>query len=148
MWSQDFVSDEVRRAAHLQYITLIGFIEAIARLVCFVQLPTLAEMEEYSCSSIEEIYAKVEGGELQVEVLRGGVDKAPDWRVEDGSSASIGESLDTLLRFIVCRMDRDGDRDIDEAELMRTRKERQERRKKQAEAQMRAKLDFEMHKHA
>lgn len=144
-WSQDFVSDEIVRGAQLQYLQFVGFLEAICRLVCFVQLPTAEELEAYGCVSIEELYEKVQAQQLQPEVLRGALDKAPKWHVEDASSASIADQLDMLLRFIILRMDQDGDRNIDEEELMRMRKERQQKRDKQAKAALRAKQDYELH---
>ena len=147
-WSQELVSDEIRRTGQLQHMTYIGFLEGLCRLLCFVQLPTAEEMEAYGCASIEELYQKVDSKHLQPEVLRGALDKAPNWRVEEGSSASITEQLDTLLRFIILRMDQDGDRNIDEEELMRMRKERQQKRDKQAKAAMRAKQDYELHARA
>ena len=45
----------------------------------------------------------------------------------------------------LARIDRDGDNDIDEEELLRTRQEKKEKRDRLAEKAARAKQDYELH---
>jgi len=129
LWSQDFVSDEISRSEHLQHLSFVGFIEAVVRLVCFVQLPARPELAFFNCNTIEELYARVyREHEVEKAALCGSV--KPDWRVEDSSNASIKEQLEILLGFIGCRYGKD----MTLESLRQLRTELKEQRDRQSQA--------------
>lgn len=86
-------------------------------------MPTQSDLASYSCDSFEELYARVyKKRALPKDVLRGPVDKALDWRVEDGSTSPIAEQLDALLRLVACRL-----QVVSESGVRRLKSSRQER---------------------
>jgi len=148
VWSQDFVSDEIRRSQSLQTLSFVGFLEAIARLTLFIQLPTRADLESHNLSTLEELYEGIEKGEFPLEELRGQVGHEPNWQTEESSSASLAEPLDMLIRLISCRLDKDGDHTVDVEELKRSKADRQAKRQRQAKAALTAKLQYDREQEA
>uniref|UniRef100_A0A7S3AQD0 Uncharacterized protein n=1 Tax=Haptolina ericina TaxID=156174 RepID=A0A7S3AQD0_9EUKA len=143
VWSQDFVTDEILRGHSQQVINFVGFVEALARLTCFIRLPDKQSLASYNMSSFEELYAAVERGDVDAEALHPGGDvDTVDWQSKIRSVEPLGEPLDMLLRLVTCRLDTNHDMDIDEEELKISRAYRRAVRAKKAEERMEAQRHY------
>merc|ERR1712087_553700 len=61
VWSQMFVTDEIKRREKMMNLTFEGFIEALARITCFKALPTSMEVVGRNCGSIAEFMSQLIG---------------------------------------------------------------------------------------
>ena len=75
IWSQPFVTDEVKRRLKLTHLTFVDFLEALARACTFKPLPTEAELRECKALTVPHFYQQ--GGSAML--------KGIDWRDEERS---------------------------------------------------------------
>ena len=54
IWSQPYTTDEVKRREKLIHLGFLGFLEALARLVCFKPMPTPAQVAESNAGSASQ----------------------------------------------------------------------------------------------
>jgi len=105
IWSQTFVSDEIKRREKMIHCMHVDFFEALARICCFKALPTDAQMEKVGATTCKQYFdAVAEGlveGEDRLKVL--------NYEEEEASEEDLAIPLEKLLNLIFERFDRDGD---------------------------------------
>jgi len=111
IWSQPFVSDELKRRHKLIGLQYVDFLEAIARLCTMMRLPSVPDLLHYQCASYKEFYDQVEAGHTTGDAIQGdlGGEVGDDillrhWQVAETSTTPLGEVLDLLLQLMIDRL--------------------------------------------
>jgi len=118
VWSQTFVTDEIKRREKMIHLTFTDFLEALARLCTFKPLPTselLGAMGVFSCATYFE-----KAKELNTTI--DGIDEALvlpplDWTAEEVSTSALGPTLEMLILLILERLDANCDGIVTRKEL-------------------------------
>lgn len=112
VWSQPFVTDEVKRRLKLTHLTFVDFLEALARTCTFKPLPTDAELRACKAHSVPHFYQQ--GGSNLL--------KAIDWREEERAErGALGPSLNMLIDLMTDALDCNHDGVVTKAELKKSR---------------------------
>jgi len=124
VWSQAFVSDELKRRQELTQATFVDFLEMLARLCTFVSLPTPEVLEKYGAKSAMEFYNAIDSGHHEGSVLLHDW-REVDWRSEEVSTDSLAPDLTMLIELILDRLDDNGNGRVDRRDLERRRRKTQ-----------------------
>ena len=62
MWSQAFVSDELKRRHQLTTCSFVDFLEIMGRLTTFMRMPEPEVLEKYECKTAKEFYDQIASG--------------------------------------------------------------------------------------
>jgi len=132
MWSQSFVSDELKRRQAFVSATYVDFLEIIGRMCTFLDMPTREMLVSYGARSAKEFYdhiiqGKHDGGVLNktsVTMLGESEELAKTgyyWKSEEASDELLEDNLEMLITLILDRLDDGGDGFIDRADLAKRR---------------------------
>ncbi len=118
VWSQTFVSDELKRRSKLASATYVDFVEALGRLCTFKPLPSRALLAQYGASSAHEFYAAMEAGEHLGSVLVKTGHLAPvSWEEQESCAEPLDEPLGVLIELLLDRLDTDADGTVTRREM-------------------------------
>ena len=135
MWSQAFVSDELKRRHQLTTCSFVDFLEIMGRLTTFMRMPEPEVLEKYECKTAKEFYDQiatgVHEGSVMVKTTEGPGQRqkslddlvhAFHWYDEEVLLESIDDSLEMLVSLILDRLDESGDGKIERADLVQRRR--------------------------
>ena len=134
MWSQMFVSDELKRRNQLTTATFVDFLEMLGRMCTFMHLPERELLVKYECKSPKDFYDGVASGQHEgsalVKTTMGpgtgasgrGTSNDYIWQDEEASSEPLANDLETLIILILDRLDDGGDGKIQKSDLEARRK--------------------------
>jgi len=113
IWSQTFVSDEIKRREKLINMTFVDFLEALCRLCCFKALPTPVQLRKAGVRTVKQFFDADAAGDIPT------ADKlAPlDYVAEETRREPLYPTLERLLSLIFDRFDDNGSGKITKEDL-------------------------------
>jgi len=131
MWSQMFVSDELKRRHEFVSANYTDFLEMLGRMCTFMDLPTKELLDKYGAKSAKEFYDKQNTGEHDGVVLGKSKSIMGDdedvakmgfyWKTEESSEVPLEGSLEMLIILMLDRLDESGDGQVDRMDLLMRR---------------------------
>ena len=113
IWSQPFVTDEVKRRMQMTNLSFVDFLEAVARLCTFKPMPTDELLKECRALTVPHFFQQASVGLHAGSGLLG----ALDWREEERSQASLREPLEKLISLLTDALDCNHDGVVTKTEL-------------------------------
>ena len=128
VWSQTFVSDELKRRHKLTRLTYIDFCEALGRVCTRHPLPTTEILAKYGSRTAKQFFDEIAAGKHEGGVLieKRGTEMSFDR--EETSDQPLAPWLEMLLSLILDRLDSNHDGKIDKKELDKRRRQRARQR--------------------
>jgi hypothetical protein len=112
IWAQAYVTDEVKRREKLIHLNFLGFLEAVARLICFKPMPAMDDIMEANAGSASQYFQMMRDGLIDApHPLK------PSWQEEECSEAPLAPQLDLLIGLLLDRIDENGDGIVTRQEL-------------------------------
>lgn len=139
VWSQPFVTDEIKRREKMQHLSYVDFLEAMCRILSFKPLPTSELLKQHSSRSCAHFFVQEEQGVHEGRKL---LRRPFDWREErlEGSTnggATLRPPLEMLISLLFERLSTTGDL-LTRSELKNRLAKRAEEKREAAEEARRA----------
>jgi len=105
IWSQTYVTDEIKKREKLTNAMIVDFYEMICRLCTFKSLPTQSHLDKADVKSTNEFFDVVRNGLVE----EANMPPKLDYRVEEASTEPLWPALEKMLALIFDRLDDDKD---------------------------------------
>jgi hypothetical protein len=147
VWSQPFITDEIKRREKMQHLTFTDFVEALARVTAFLPLPSPEVLKANGARSCAHFFLQEEQGKHEGRKL---CRKPFDWRedrVPEAANAAhaLRQPLEMLISLLFERLSATGDK-LTRADLKSRLAAKIEAKREAAEEERRAKEEAKTEK--